>query len=66
MKNRYYFISFLVFVIFLFISLYAWKNLSNYEITDNAYVRGSITTISSRIEGYVNIVPGVLNTKVNK
>ena len=66
MKNRYFFISFLVFVIFLFISLYAWKNFSNYEVTDNAYVRGSITTISSRIEGYVSLVPGVLNTEVNK
>ena len=32
--------------------------------TDNAYVRGSITTISSRIEGYVIEVPGVLNTEV--
>ena len=66
MRNRYYFISFLVFVIFLFIFLFAWKNFSNYETTDNAYVRGSITTISSRIEGYVNLVPGVLNAKVNK
>ena len=66
MRNRYYFFSFLIFVFFLFIFLYAWKNFSNYEATDNAYVRGSITTISSRIEGYVSIVPGVLNTKVNE
>tara|TARA_E500000178_G_scaffold318508_1_gene339948 strand:+ start:384 stop:1487 length:1104 start_codon:yes stop_codon:yes gene_type:complete len=66
MKNRYYFISFLFFVVFVFISLFTWKNFSNYETTDNAYVRGSITTISSRIEGYVNLVPGVLNAKVNK
>ena len=66
MKNRTYFFSFLIFVIFLFISLYSWKNFSNNETTDNAYVRGSITTISSRIEGYVSIVPGVLNTKVSK
>ena len=66
MKNRYYFISFLFFVVFVFISLFAWKNFSNYETTDNAYVRGSITTISSRIEGYVNLVPGLLNAKVNK
>ena len=34
--------------------------------TDNAYVRGSITTISSRIEGYVIEVPGILNTEINK
>ena len=29
-------------------------------------MRGSITTISSRIEGYVIEVPGVLNTEINK
>jgi len=42
------------------------KNFSKYETTDNAYIRGSITAISSRVEGYVTEVPGVLNTKVNK
>tara|TARA_X000000950_G_scaffold208683_1_gene250940 strand:- start:2574 stop:3671 length:1098 start_codon:yes stop_codon:yes gene_type:complete len=66
MKNRYYFFSFLTVVIFLVIIIFIFKNFSNYESTDNAYVRGSITTISSRIEGYVVEVPGVLNTEVNK
>lgn len=66
MKNRYYFFSFLIFVFFLFFSIFTWKNFSKYESTDNAYVRGSITSISSRIEGYISEVPGVVNTKVKK
>ena len=66
MNNRYYFLSFFIIIVILAITLYTLKNFSNYETTDNAYVRGSITTISSRIEGYVVEVPGVLNTDVNK
>ena len=66
MKNRHYFFSFLAVVMFLVIVIFIFKNFSNFESTDNAYVRGSITTISSRIEGYVIEVPGVLNTEVNK
>ena len=66
MKNRHYFFSFIITIVALIVILYAFKNFSNYETTDNAYVRGSITTISSRIEGYVIEVPGVLNTEVNK
>ncbi len=66
MKNRHYFFSFIITVISLIVIIYAFKNFSNYETTDNAYVRGSITTISSRIEGYVVQVPGVLNTDVDK
>ena len=66
MKNRHYFFSFLTIIIFLFVIFYGVKNYSNFESTDNAYVRGSITTISSRIEGYVVDVPGILNTTVNK
>ena len=66
MKNRFYFFSFLIAVIFLVIILFIFKNFSNFESTDNAYVRGSITTISSRIEGYVIEVPGILNTEINK
>ena len=66
MKNRHYFISFVIAVISLIIILFAFKSFSNYESTDNAYVRGSITTISSRIEGYVNEVPGILNTEIKK
>ena len=42
------------------------KNYGKYISTDNAYIRGSITNISSRIEGYVETVPGVLNTSVKK
>ena len=66
MKNRHYFFSFLIVIILLVIILFSFKNYSNFESTDNAYVRGSITTISSRIEGYVIEVPGVLNTEINK
>ena len=66
MKNSHYFFSFLIVIIILIIILFSFKNYSNYESTDNAYVRGSITTISSRIEGYVIEVPGVLNTEINK
>ncbi len=46
--------------------LFWWKNFSNYEKTDNAYIRGSITNIASRIDGYVLDVPGILNTRVEK
>ena len=66
MKNSHYFFSFLIVIIILIIILFSFKNYSNFESTDNAYVRGSITTISSRIEGYVIEVPGVLNTEINK
>ena len=66
MKNRHYFFSFVIAVISLIIILFAFKSFSKYESTDNAYVRGSITTISSRIEGYVNEVPGILNTEIKK
>ncbi len=57
-------LSFILFVL-IFLSFW-WQKISNYEKTDNAYVRGSITNISSRISGYVESVPGVLNTKVQK
>ena len=66
MKNRHYFFSFFVVIILLVIILFTFKKYSNFESTDNAYVRGSITTISSRVEGYVIEVPGVLNTEINK
>ncbi len=66
MKNRHYFFSFLIVIVLLVVLLFIFKNYSNFESTDNAYVRGSITTISSRVEGYVIEVPGVLNTEVNK
>ena len=66
MKNRHYFFIFLAVIILLGTILFGYKNYSNFESTDNAYVRGSITTISSRIEGYVIEVPGILNTEINK
>ena len=66
MKNRYYFFSFLIVVTLLISILFTIKKYSNFVSTDNAYVRGSITTISSRIEGYVIEVPGVLNTEIKK
>jgi len=66
MKNRHYFFSFIIVIALLVVILFSFKNYSNFESTDNAYVRGSITTISSRIEGYVIEVPGVLNTKISK
>ena len=66
MKNRHYFFTFLAIIILIGAIIFGLKNYSNYESTDNAYVRGSITTISSRIEGYVIEVPGVLNTEIDK
>ena len=66
MQNRHYFLSFFIAVTFLIIILFILKNFSKFVSTDNAYVRGSITTISSRIEGYVIEVPGVLNTEIKK
>ncbi len=34
-----------------------WQERRHFEITDNAYVRGSITMIASRLSGYVLEVP---------
>ena len=66
MKIHYYFYSIILLLLLGLVSIFLWKNYSKYETTDNAYIRGSITEISSRIEGYVYEVPGVVNTKVNK
>ncbi|MAJ24274.1 MAG: hypothetical protein CMP36_02045 [Rickettsiales bacterium] len=66
MKNRHYFFTFIVTLVLIVIIIFLRKNLSSYQSTDNAYVRGSITSISSRIEGYVSSVPGVVNTEVKK
>ena len=64
--KRLYFILFVALVIMFFLVIFWQKNYGKYITTDNAYVRGSITNISSRIEGYVSNVPGVLNTRVKK
>ena len=52
---------FILFLLIISALTFWWKAFSNYEKTDNAYIRGSITNISSRISGYVEDVPGVLN-----
>ena len=59
-----------VLTIFVFIAGtygFSWWNNNKHKIsTDNAYVRSSITTISSRISGYIEFIPALTNAKVNK
>ena len=64
--KRFYFITFISLIIIIAAIAFWQKNYGRYISTDNAYIRGSITNISSRIEGYVETVPGVLNTQVQK
>ena len=64
--KRFYFIFFISIILLIAVVTYLKKNYGNYISTDNAYIRGSITNISSRIEGYVETVPGVLNNRVKK
>ena len=64
--KKFYFTFFVSIIIILAIITYWKKNYGKYISTDNAYIRGSITNISSRIEGYVEAVPGVLNSQVRK
>ena len=64
--KRFYFIFFISLITIIISITYWQKNYGKYISTDNAYIRGSITNISSRIEGYVATVPGVLNTRVQK
>ena len=46
---------------------FSWWNNNKHKIsTDNAYVRSSITTISSRVSGYIELVPALTNAKVYK
>ena len=66
MKKSYYFPIIIAVSLILILSIFLWKKISHYETTDNAYIRGSITNISSRIEGYVTSVPGTINTKVKE
>ena len=42
-----------------------WQERRHFEVTDNAYVRGSITMIASRISGYVTEVPPPTHTHVH-
>ena len=59
-----------VLTIFVFIAGtygFSWWNNNKHKIsTDNAYVKSSITTISSRISGYIEFIPALTNAKVNK
>ena len=64
--KRFYFIFFISLIFLIAATTYWQKNYGKYISTDNAYIRGSITNISSRIEGYVESVPGVINTQVKK
>jgi membrane fusion protein, multidrug efflux system len=66
MKKSYYFPIIIAVSLISILSIFLWKKISHYETTDNAYIRGSITNISSRIEGYVTSVPGTINTKVKE
>ena len=43
-----------------------WNNTKTIVSTDNAYVRSSITTISSRISSYVIEVPALTHSYVKK
>ncbi len=67
MKNlTFYIFIFLISIVLLVFGFSWWGKIKYIESTDNAYVRGSITTISSRISGHVLNVPGVVNTRIKK
>ena len=66
MKKNYYFYLIIVISLLFILIVFFWKKITQYETTDNAYIRGSITNISSRIEGYVSSVPAVINSKVKE
>ncbi len=66
MKLNVYISTSLAIIVAIFIGFVWWGKTKHIIKTDNAYVRGSITTISSRISGHINMVPGVVNTKIKK
>ena len=66
MKLRLVFLLLVILASILIMAMFWLYSLTNYQKTDNAYIRGSITNISSRIEGYVENVPAILNTRVKK
>ena len=66
MKLRLIFLLLIIIASILAMAIFWLYSLTNYQKTDNAYIRGSITNISSRIEGYVENVPAILNTRVKK
>ena len=66
-KNKIFLLLFVFFSISAGVFSYSWWTDNKYKIsTDNAYVRSSITTISSRISGYIDSVPALTNAKVKK
>ena len=60
------FISIIVVAFATILGLEWWNTNKNLVSTDNAYVRSSITTISSRISSYVKEVPALTNAVVQK
>ena len=60
------FISIISFSIISMVGIEWWNKSRTIISTDNAYVRSSITTISSRISGYVVKVPALTHSYVKK
>jgi len=60
------FISIIVIAFGLIAGLEWWNINKSLVSTDNAYVRASITTISSRVSSYVKDVPALTNSIVKK
>ena len=60
------FISIIVIAFALIAGLEWWNTNKSLVSTDNAYVRASITTISSRVSSYVREVPALTNSVVKK
>ena len=60
------FISIIAIAFALIAGLEWWNTNKSLVSTDNAYVRASITTISSRVSSYVKEVPALTNSVVKK
>ena len=60
------FIAIIIVAFATILGLEWWNTNKNLVSTDNAYVRSSITTISSRISSYVKEVPALTNAVVKK
>ena len=60
------FISIIAIAFALIAGLEWWNINKSLVSTDNAYVRASITTISSRVSSYVKEVPALTNSVVQK
>jgi membrane fusion protein (multidrug efflux system) len=69
MKLKKLTVIFITIIVVAFATIFGlewWNNNKNLVSTDNAYVRSSITTISSRISSYVKEVPALTNSVVKK